>query len=77
MPPPSTRARALMTPSVETKGWEGEVGETLARVAAKAAMLEIVGLPYGEPPRSRRSTVAREDRVAAREQPAVPPPTMM
>uniref|UniRef100_A0A0A9FCY7 Uncharacterized protein n=1 Tax=Arundo donax TaxID=35708 RepID=A0A0A9FCY7_ARUDO len=43
----------------------------------KFSMNEMLRLPYGDPPLSSSSTLYFSDSVAARGQPAVPPPTMM
>ena len=46
-------------------------------MSAKCTRFEMLELPYGEPPLSRRRTRKDWESVAASGQPAVPPPTMM
>ena len=77
VPPPRTRAREFITPSVETKAWEADLAEVSAREMWKFCMKETLTLPYGAPPRSRTRTEKFCDRVAAKGQPAVPPPMTM
>lgn len=51
------------------------MGEVSERVVAK--LPRSLGFVYGEPPLSRTKTTASSERVAAKGQPAVPPPTIM
>lgn len=77
VPPPKTLALALRTPSVETKGWEAELGEVSAKAMWKLLRNETLALEKGTPPLSKSNTLKFRESVAAKGHPAVPPPTIM
>lgn len=77
MAPPKILALELKTPSVETKNCEAEVDEVSAREMWKFCMNDTFVFVNGTPPLSTNKTLNFFDNVAAKGQPAVPPPTII